>query len=191
MRISPRLFALVPAAVAINLVVGTVVKELSLPVYLDTVGTVLVAVLMGAFAGALVGTVSQVLMGLLAGYAFLPFVVIQWLLSLIAAAATNRRGFASTWRTLFWGILAGLCCGAASAVVSYVLFRGVTVGGVVWVTAALRSIGLPLPVAVTIGSGATDVLDKTIVIVVVGIVLRALPRRIVGRFPLAARAVAP
>jgi len=175
--------------VAINLVVGGVVKELALPVFLDTVGTVLVAVLVGASGGALVGTVSQLLMGLLTGYQYLPFVVIQWLLSLLAATATNRRGFATIWRTIGWGVAAGLACGAASAVISYVLFRGITGGGVTWVTAGLRSIGLPLPMAVAIGSGGTDVLDKTIVIVVVGVLLRALPKRILGRFPLAARAV--
>lgn len=190
MRISPRLFALVPAAVAINLVVGAVVKELSLPVFLDTMGTVLVAVLVGARAGALVGTVSQLLMGLLTGYHYLPFVVIQWLLSLIVSAAANRRGFASVWRTAGWGIAAGLCCGALSAVISYTFFRGVTGGGVTWVTAALRSIGLSLPAAVAIGSSAADVADKTIVIIVVGVVLRSLPKRILGRFPRAARAVA-
>ena len=74
---------------AINLVVGSVAKELSLPVFLDTVGTVLVAVLVGFPEGALVGTVSQLLLGLLTGYQYLPFVVIQWLLALLAAAATN------------------------------------------------------------------------------------------------------
>lgn len=175
---------------AINLVLGGVVKELSLPVFLDTVGTVLVAVLVGFPAGALVGTVSQLLLGLLTGYQYLPFVVIQWLLSLLAAAATNRRGFSSLRRTIAWGVAAGLSCGAASAVISYFLFRGVTGGGVTWVTAALRSVGLPLPVAVAIGSSGTDVLDKTIVIIMVGVLLRALPKRILGRFPLAARAVA-
>lgn len=165
-------------------------KELSLPVFLDTVGTVLVAVLVGVFPGALVGTMSQLLMGLLTGYQYLPFVVIQWLLSLLAAAATNRRGFSSLGRTIAWGVTCGLCCGGASAVISYFLFRGVTGGGVTWVTATLRSAGLPLPVAVAIGSSGTDVLDKTIVIIVVGVLLRALPRRILGRFPMAARAVA-
>lgn len=190
LRISPRLFALVPAAVAINLVVGAVVRELSLPVYLDTVGTVLVAVLAGFPAGALVGTMSQLLMGLLTGYQYLPFVVVQWLLALLVVVATRRRGFSSLGRTVRWGITSGLCCGAASAVVSYLLFRGVTGGGVVWVIAALRAAGYPLPVAVAIGSGTTDVLDKGIVIVVVGLLLRALPRRILGRFPLAARATA-
>jgi energy-coupling factor transport system substrate-specific component len=190
LRISPRLFALVPAAVAINLVMGAIVKELSLPVYLDTVGTVLVAVLVGFGGGALVGTISQLLIGLLTGYQSLPFVVIQWLLALLVAAATRRGGFASVWRTVAWGVACGLCCGAASAVIAYLLFRGATGGGVVWVTAALRVVGLPLPVAVAIGSGTTDVLDKGIVIVAVGTLLRALPKRILGRFPLAARAAA-
>jgi energy-coupling factor transport system substrate-specific component len=190
LRISPRLFALVPAAVAINLVVGGIVKELALPVFLDTLGTVLVAVLVGFPAGAMVGTVSQLLLGLLTGYQYLPFVVIQWLLALLAAAATRQHGFASLWRTIAWGIACGVCCGALSAVISYWLFRGVTGGGVTWVTAGLRSIGWPLPVAVAAGSSGTDILDKTIVIIVVGALLRALPKRILGRFPLGARAVA-
>jgi energy-coupling factor transport system substrate-specific component len=190
LRISPRLFALVPAAVAINLVVGAVVRELSLPVYLDTTGTVLVAALVGFPAGALVGAMSQLLMGLLTGYQYLPFVAIQWILALLVVAATRRRGFSSLGRSLAWGILCGLCCGAASAVISYQLFRGGTGGGVAWVTAAVRAAGYPLPLAVAIGSGTTDVLDKGIVIVVVGVLLRALPRRILGRFPLAARAIA-
>lgn len=190
LRISPRLFALVPAAVAVNLVVGSIVKELSLPIFLDTLGTVLVAVLAGCPAGLLVGTLSQLLLGLLTGYQYLPFVVIQWLLALLAAVATRHHGFRGMVRTVCWGLVIGLCCGLVSSAISYTLFRGSTGGGVSWVNAALRSIGLPLPVAVTIGSSSTDIVDKTIVIVLAGILLRSLPRRILGRFPLAARAVA-
>ena len=189
LRISPRLFALVPAAVAINLVVGSVVKELALPVFLDTMGTVLVAVLAGFPAGVLVGTVSQLLLGLLTGYLYLPFVVIQWLLALLASTAGRGRGFATLPRSVAWGVTCGACCGAASAVISYLLFRGATGGGVAWVTAAIRAAGVSLPVSVAIGSGSTDVLDKSMVIVVIGAVLRSLPRRILGRFPRAARAV--
>jgi energy-coupling factor transport system substrate-specific component len=190
LRISPRLFALVPAAVAVNLVVGTIVKELALPVFLDTLGTVLVAALVGFPAGVLVGTISQLLLGLLTGYLYLPFVVVQWLLALIVAGATRQHGFASLWRTLAWGVIAGLCCGLLSALISYSFFQGSTGGGVSWVVAALRSVGLPLGLAVTIGSSGTDLLDKLIVIVVAGLLLRTLPKRILARFPLAARAVA-
>ena len=40
MRLSPRLLALIPLAVGINLALGKFVSAMSLPVYLDTVGTV-------------------------------------------------------------------------------------------------------------------------------------------------------
>ncbi len=188
MRISPRLLALVPVAVAINLVVGGVVRELALPVFLDTLGTMLVAVLLGVGAGILTGTLSQLFSGLLSGYQYLPFVVIQWLIAVLAAVAARRRGFAGAGRSLAWGVACGVVCGSASSLVSYVLFRGGTGGGVAAINALLVSLGVGLKTAVTIGSVTTDVLDKTVSFLTVGLLLRRLPLRIIARFPAAARA---
>ena len=186
---SPRLLALVPAAVALNLVVGRLVSGLALPVYLDTLGTMLVAVVAGLSGGLLVGTVSQFLSGMLSGYVWLAFTPIQWLIALLAALAAARGGFATPSRSVGWGLACGFVCGAVSAVISYFLFRGVTASGVSAVGTLLRSLGLSLPVAVTAASIVTDLVDKTVAFVVIGVLLRALPRRILGRFPLAARAV--
>lgn len=186
---SPRLIALIPAAVAINLVIGRLVAELSLPIYLDTLGTMLVAVLAGLPGGILVGTVSQLLSGMLSGYQWVAFMPIQWLIALLAAAAAGQGGFATPWRSGLWGAACGLACGLASAVISYILFRGVTAGGVTAISALLRTLDVPLPVAVTAASVSTDMLDKAAAFIVVGALLRALPRRVLGRFPLAARAV--
>ncbi len=189
MRISPRLLALVPVAVAINLVVGGVVRELALPVFLDTLGTMLVAVLLGVGAGVFTGTLSQLFSGLLSGYQYLPFVVIQWLIALLAAVAARRRGFAGPGRSVAWGAACGLVSGAASAVISYLLFRGGTGGGVAAINTLLVSLGVDLRTAVTIGSVTTDVLDKTVSFLTVGILLRRMPLRILGRFSAAARAI--
>jgi energy-coupling factor transport system substrate-specific component len=188
-NVSPRLFALVPAAVAINLVVGRVVAELGLPVYLDTLGTMLVAVLAGLSGGLVVGTLAQLLSGMLGGYFWVAFTPIQWLIALLAATAARRAGFATPWRSVGWGMLCGLACGACSAPISYFLFGGVTSTGTTLVSAALETAGVPLSVAVTISSIGTDILDKAMAFLVVGMLLRALPRRILGRFPVAAQAV--
>ena len=75
---SPRLIALIPAAVAINLVIGRLVAELSLPIYLDTLGTMLVAVLAGLPGGLLVGTVSQLLSGMLSGHHWIGMKATHW-----------------------------------------------------------------------------------------------------------------
>ena len=54
-----RLLALLPAAIAINLVIGGLVNALGLPLYLDSIGTILATVLAGPAVGALAGSCSS------------------------------------------------------------------------------------------------------------------------------------
>ena len=46
---------LMPVAIAINIAVGSITVALRLPIYLDSIGTVLVGALAGPWAGALTG----------------------------------------------------------------------------------------------------------------------------------------
>jgi hypothetical protein len=57
-----RVIVLMPVAIAINIVLGyTVQTVLKLPIYLDSIGTILVGVLAGPLAGALTGILSNVI----------------------------------------------------------------------------------------------------------------------------------
>ncbi|MGI8999669.1 MAG: hypothetical protein ACR2GO_08180 [Candidatus Limnocylindria bacterium] len=57
-----RTIVLMPIAVAINIILGaTVANALKLPIYLDSIGTILVSALAGPVAGALTGMLSNVL----------------------------------------------------------------------------------------------------------------------------------
>jgi len=57
-----RTVVLMPIAVAINIILGaTVANALKLPIYLDSIGTILVGALAGPVAGALTGMLSNVL----------------------------------------------------------------------------------------------------------------------------------
>src|SRR3989442_13646550 len=59
---STRVIVLMPVAIAINIVLGfTVQKVLNLPIYLDSIGTILVGVLAGPLAGALTGALSNLI----------------------------------------------------------------------------------------------------------------------------------
>ena len=57
-------WVLIPIAIAINIAVGQIVLVLKLPVFLDSIGTVMVAVLCGPWAGALTGALSNVIWGI-------------------------------------------------------------------------------------------------------------------------------
>ena len=61
-QFSTRVIALMPVAIAINIVLGYMVQTvLKLPVYLDSIGTILVGVLAGPIAGARTGILSNLI----------------------------------------------------------------------------------------------------------------------------------
>lgn len=186
---SPRLLVLIPSAVALNLAMGFVVNQLALPIYLDTIGTVLIAALAGPAVGVIAGMVSQLVRSLYEGFIWLPFALIQILIALLAALAARRSGFRSLPVSVGWGALVGLAAGSVSALISYLLFRGVTATGVTALTTLLAGAGLTRPQAVTIASVTTDLADKMVVFALVGAALRALPVRLTSRYRWASRAV--
>ena len=184
-----RLLALIPSAVAINLAVGFLTNQLGLPIYLDTLGTVLATGLAGPAAGVTTGVLSQLVRSLFESFIWLPFALVQVVVALLAALAARRGGFRSGRIAMAWGALTGLAGGTASAVISYIVFKGVTATGVTAVTALLIGAGLSRAQAVTTASLGTDLLDKVIVFALIAAVLRSLPGRTAGRFPWALRAI--
>src|SRR4249919_3702054 len=56
---------LMPVAIAINIAVGSIAIALRLPIYLDSIGTVLVGALAGPWAGALTGILSNLIWSIL------------------------------------------------------------------------------------------------------------------------------
>jgi energy-coupling factor transport system substrate-specific component len=178
---SSRLLALVPLAVAINVAMGFVVNQLGLPVYLDTIGTVLAVLLAGVWAGVVVGLLGQAIIALQVGVFMLAFAPIQALIAVFAALAARANGFASPLRAAAWGAAVGFVSGAASAVISYFVFKGVTATGVTGLATVLRASGFTLPQSVMVSSVLTDVVDKTLVFLLVAALLRALPARVASR----------
>jgi energy-coupling factor transport system substrate-specific component len=175
---------LVRLGVAVNLVIGQIVAALLLPVYLDSVGTILVAALIGPRAAITVGLVSQVLNAVISGnFSWLPFAVVQIIVALYAAAAARLGLFRRLSTAIPAGIGMGFLAAACSAPISYFLFGGVTAGGVTVVTTLLRAVGAPLGIAVASASFATDLLDKAIACALVSVLLRSLPRTLAARFP--------
>jgi hypothetical protein len=60
---STRTLVLIPIAIAINIAIGQLVYLLKLPIYLDSIGTVLVGALVGPWAGAVTGGLANILWG--------------------------------------------------------------------------------------------------------------------------------
>jgi hypothetical protein len=85
-----RTVVLMPVAMALNIVLGTVVASaLKIPIYLDSIGTILVAALAGPLAGAVTGLLTNLVWTYLAPPPFgspfaAPFALVAFVIGLLA-----------------------------------------------------------------------------------------------------------
>lgn len=85
--------ALIPLAIAINIAGGQLVKVLKLPIYLDSIGTVLTGALLGPWIGLITGLLSNTIWTLIGLDQFaLTFAPVAGVIGLIAGFA-GRAGF--------------------------------------------------------------------------------------------------
>lgn len=188
--LTPRVLSLMPLAVGINLAMGQFASVTHVPLFLDTVGTVLVAALAGPWVATLTGLVSQVTFTVVSGNStWLAFLPVQLAVAVYAGYAARFGAFTSVARAVGGGAGLGLLAATISWPISLILFGGVTAGGVTVVTTFLRGIGIPLEWAVLAASLSNDLLDKSVTFLLVRAVLTALPRRLAAGFPEAGRSL--
>jgi len=123
-----RTIVLMPFAIAINVVLGqTVATALKVPIYLDSIGTILVGVLAGPFAGAVTGLLSNLAWTfLLAGTPFgspfaWPFAIVAAEIGLLAGVFGYAGIFRSRPDAPLWKLGAGIVVALAllGGLVSY------------------------------------------------------------------------
>ncbi len=273
-RFDTRTLVLIPIAIAINIVLGqTVAAVLKVPVYLDSIGTVLVGVLAGPIPGLVTGVVTNLLWTYVLPAPFhsdyaAPFAVVAAWIGFFSGLVAQYGAFRSRpntpWNKLaigaiivvvvlgaigYWGFLpfytdgtfsffnpdadagafftiigyvigigflaaiigliallfvrrdlgvayvaiAGLICGIVSAILSApiaaVVFGGVTGSGTDLLVAAFQQAGADLQTAVLQQGLISDPIDKTVTFFVVFVLLQALSRRYLARFPQGEKAV--
>jgi hypothetical protein len=87
-QFTTRVIVLIPVAIAINIALGyTVQSILRLPIYLDSIGTILVGVLAGPIAGAVTGAASNLIWQyapVIGGGTIGPFAIVAAIIGLLA-----------------------------------------------------------------------------------------------------------
>jgi energy-coupling factor transport system substrate-specific component len=185
-------------AIALNAVVGQIVGNvLKLPLYVDSIGTVLVGVLAGPLAGVVTGVLSNSVWGLALPNAAttIPFAITSAVIGLLAGLAgarglfATRRGPMGGALVAVAGFLVGLVAAVVSAPIAFYVFGGSTGGGTDVLVAVFRNFTDSAFTATLLQAGVSDPLDKTVVFVVVWSIVLALPASVKLLFPQGDRSI--
>jgi energy-coupling factor transport system substrate-specific component len=174
---------LMPVAIAINVVIGQIVVVLKLPVYLDSIGTVLVAVVAGPWAGALTGTLSNIIWGLAIDPNAFPWFPVAMVIGFIAGLLANLGLFRTWGRVVLSGFVIAIAAALVSTPIAVYLYGGITASGSSFITAFLLRTGRDLVTSVLSTNFIVEPIDKIVTALVAYAIIKGLSARYLARFP--------
>jgi energy-coupling factor transport system substrate-specific component len=176
-------WVLIPVAIAINIAIGQIVVLLKLPVYLDSIGTVLVGAICGPVAGLLTGVLSNVIWGLTIDPNALPWFPVAGVIGLVAGLCANAGLFKSWWKVAVTGVLIALGAVVSGTPIAVYLFGGITASGSSFITAFLIQTGRDIVSAVLSTNFIVEPIDKISTALLAFAIIQGLSQRFVARFP--------
>lgn len=165
--------------VGINFIGGLLGLTFRLPIYMDSIGTILVASLLGPWGGIITAILGGLISGLTDIYAiyFLPASIMVGLMAgLLFPKVTEKK-----WSVPFTGLLVTVPGTAVSACINAFVFGGVTSSGSSILVMILNRLGLNLVVSAMVTQFVTEYLDRCIAMFLVCAVLAVLSSEIKGK----------
>ena len=180
-------WVLIPIAIGINIAVGQIVLVLKLPVFLDSIGTVMVAALCGPWAGALTGALSNIIWGVAIDPGALPWWPVAAMIGYMAGRMAQWGFFKSWWKVVVTGFVVALTAAIVSTPIAVYLFGGITASGSSFITAYLLQTGQGIWSAVVSTSFLTEPVDKITTAMIAFAIIQGLPKRTIGGYPKASQ----
>lgn len=182
-QFSTKSLVLIPIAVGINLIGGTLCSTLKLPLFMDMIGTMVIACLSGPWVAALCGLLTNVFLAIVANPVYLPYALSSVLCGLVIGYMV-KAGLLKK----FWGaVLIWLACSAVNTVtastITVFVYGGATgVNGTSVLTAALTVAWKDILISVFSSSMLENLVDKGITLIIVTMVVRKIPRRFMSQY---------
>lgn len=172
--ISVRKMCVVALAIVLNVIGGQIALMLHLPIYLDSIGTIMIAMLYGPVYGMLPPLLYGLVMGFTLDIYSLYFMPVGLMLGLVTGLV-SRYFSLKKWRMIPGAMLITIPGTIVSAVITAVLFGGITSSGSTVIVQVLNKAGLGLTASVFIVQILTDYLDRLLSLVVVSYLLHVIP----------------
>lgn len=172
MKIQTRQLTFMAMALVLNILMGNVALLLRLPIYLDTIGTLLAATLFGPLAGIIVGLLSSLITGMTSDLFSLYYAPVQLCVGATAGFLLYQKKL--NWSLPFKTLLVALPGTIVASLITVYLFGGITSSGSSIIVQFLYGLGLNKTLSVFLIQIITDYADKLISILLVFSLLKLL-----------------
>jgi len=183
MKFTTQQLTLMGMLIALNVAVGGIVHAIKLPIFLDAIGTIVAALVMGLAPGIVVGIASFLIAAAVLNPVYVWFIGTQAVIAVFVYLFASRfSAFKSIGRVIPTGIALGIIAGVVSAPVIVLVFGGVAGSGRDLITAGLISTGQQVYKAVILSGAASEPVDKLLQTLAAFYVLKSLPKKVLGQF---------
>ncbi|MED3623472.1 hypothetical protein [Neobacillus thermocopriae] len=169
--------AMIPAGIALNWVANSIVEMLKLPIFLNNIGTVLNAVVLGPIYGIVTALMTNTILGLVVRWTYVPFALVGAAVAFMAYFFFKKGWYKKTWKVLAAGAIAGAIGAVISTIISVYVFGGFSGHANDIFTAGLVAAGQQIFSATFIANLPTTIVDKVLTFWIVSMILKIFPVR--------------
>ncbi|HEN7459393.1 TPA: ECF transporter S component [Streptococcus agalactiae] len=160
-----RLISFISIAIAINLVGANLALFLRLPIYLDTIGTLLIAVILGPWYAASTAFLSALINWMTTDIFSLYYSPVAIVVAIITGILIKRNCKPSS---LLWkSLIISLPGTIIASVITVILFKGITSSDSSIIAQFLHGIGLDMTSSLILVQVGTDYMDRLISLILV------------------------
>jgi len=147
---------------------------IKLPLFLDSTGTILSAAILGPIVGGLTGFTSNLILGVTHNPVNIPFSIVNVIIGITAGIIVKRFGFAGIKSLLLCIIFVSLLSALSGAIVAFYVFGGVTGAKIDLNIISIMDAGYKLFTSSFLVRIPTNLLDKSISILIAFFIVRNL-----------------
>ncbi|WLD93578.1 ECF transporter S component [Alkalihalobacillus sp. AL-G] len=169
--------AMIPAGIALNWVANSIVELLKLPLFLNNIGTVLNAIVLGPIWGVVTALLTNTVLGLIVRWTYFPFALVGMFVAYLSYLFYKKGWFNKFWKVLVAGAITGALGAVIATFISVFVFGGFSGHTNDVITAGLIATGQSIFSSAFIANMPTTMLDKILTFYIVWGILKIFPAR--------------
>lgn len=172
---------LVGIGIALNIIGAFVALGLRLPIYIDSLGTIMVSFILGPVYGVLTGLTGSIISGVTFDIYSLYFAPVQIFTGLLAGLLF-AKGYMNGKKIIISTFIMTIFISTVGAIITVFVFGGITSSGSSYILVTLTNLGVSPVLSAFIVQFFTDYADKLIACALMTSVVARVPKALINKF---------